>query len=151
MANFDKFGEKLAQAGNHAARKAKELSSTAKLSVDIRTKEDQVQKMYAEIGKKYYEAHKDDADCEEQVRHVREALAAIDEMKKELGSKKGATACPRCGAQVKPGDAYCKSCGMKLSEDDIVVDAQVKDAPEEAFTEDTDKDVQQAESEAFEE
>ena len=130
MAFFDKLSETLVNASNNVSQKAKDLSETAKLTMDIHAKEDQLQKMYAEIGKKYFEAHKDDTDDEQMVQ-VKEALIAIENMKKELLELKGAKVCPRCGEEVKATDIYCKSCGAKIEEDDIVVDAVVREAPEE--------------------
>ena len=57
---FNKIGETLASAGKDASQKAKDLSGVAKLKLDIRSKKDYVQRMYAEIGRQYYEDHKDD-------------------------------------------------------------------------------------------
>lgn len=135
MALFDKLGETLANAGKDVSQKAKDLSGTAKLTLDIRAKEDQLQKLYAEIGRQYFASQKAD-DCAEQEEfvQVKELLAAIEAMKKELLELKGAKLCPRCGEEVQAADVYCKSCGAKIQDDDIVVDAVVREAPEEAQT-----------------
>ena len=61
---------------------------------------------------------------------IKELLTAIEDMKKELLDLKGAKVCPRCGEEVQATDAYCKCCGAKIEDDDIVVDAVVKEAPE---------------------
>ena len=62
-------------------------------------------------------------------------------MKKELMELKGAKVCPRCGQEVKAADAYCKNCGAKMEDEDIVVDAVVKEAPaEETVSEETVKE-----------
>lgn len=142
MAFFDKLSETLANASKDVSQKAKDLSGTAKLTMDIHTKEDQVQKMYAQIGKLYFEAHQDDDPAEyEQMAQIKEMLAAIEDMKKELMELKGAKLCPRCGQEVKASDAYCKSCGAKLEEDEIIVDAVVKEASdEETVSEETIKE-----------
>ena len=55
MALFDKLGETLVNASRDVSQKAKDLSGTAKLTLDIRSKEDQVQKLYAEVGRQYFE------------------------------------------------------------------------------------------------
>ena len=59
---FDRMGEKLVTAGRDVTQKAKDLSGTAKLNLDIKAKEDFIEKQYAQIGKLYYEDHKDEAD-----------------------------------------------------------------------------------------
>ena len=139
MAFFDKLSETLANASKDVSQKAKDLSGTAKLTMDIHTKEDQVQKMYAQIGKLYFEAHQDDDPAEyEQMSQIKEMLAATEDMKKELMELKGTKVCPRCGQEVKAADAFCKSCGAKLEDDEIIVDAVVKEASdEEAVSEET--------------
>ena len=107
MAFFDKLSETLVNASKDVSQKAKDLSGTAKLTMDIHTKEDQVQKMYAQIGKLYFEEHRDDDPAVyEQMTQIKEALAVIEDMKKELMELKGAKVCPRCGQEVKAADAY---------------------------------------------
>lgn len=115
MAIFDKLGETLVSAGKEVTQKAKDISGVAKLNLDIKAKEDFVQKQYAEIGKLYYEAHKDDVEIEfEQFTVIDEALEAVETMKKELLELKGAKKCPKCGAQVPENSEFCSSCGTKL-------------------------------------
>ena len=53
MEIFEKIGDTIVSAGKDVTEKAKELSSVAKLKMDIRAKEDFVEKQYALIGKKY--------------------------------------------------------------------------------------------------
>ena len=85
MAFFDKLSETLANASKDVSQKAKDLSGTAKLTMDIHTKEDQVQKMYAQIGKLYFESHKDDDPAEyAQIAQIKEMLVVIEDMKKDL-------------------------------------------------------------------
>ncbi|MCI5493270.1 MAG: zinc ribbon domain-containing protein [Lachnospiraceae bacterium] len=116
MEFFDKLGETLMTAGRDVSQKAKELSGAAKLNLDIKAKEDFVQKQYAEIGRQYYEAHKDDASTEfEQFASIREALESIEQMKKDLLELKGAKACPQCGAKMSEDAAFCSECGASLT------------------------------------
>ena len=116
MEFFDKLGETLMTAGRDVSQKAKELSGAAKLNLDIKAKEDFVQKQYAEIGRQYYEAHKDDASTEfEQFASIREALESIEQMKKDLLELKGAKACPQCGAKMPEDAAFCSECGASLT------------------------------------
>ena len=131
MAFFNKLSETLVNASREMSQRAKDLSGTAKLTLDIRSKEDQVQRLYAEIGRQYAEEHKeDDPAAYEEMEQIKELLTAIEAMKKELLDLKGAKVCPRCGKEVQTADAYCKCCGAKIEDDEIVVDAVVKEAPE---------------------
>ena len=102
MEIFEKIGDTIVSAGKDVTEKAKELSSVAKLKMDIRAKEDFVEKQYALIGKKYYEAHKDDDILDyEECNVIEEALSAISDMKTQLMNLKGAKKCPNCGAEIE--------------------------------------------------
>ena len=139
MAFFDKLSETLTNASKDVSQKAKDLSGVAKLTMDIHTKEDQVQKMYAQIGELYFEEHKNDETAAyEQMAQIKETLSVIEDMKKELSELKGVKICPRCGKEISKEDTYCKSCGAKLEDDENIVDAVVKEAPaEETVSEET--------------
>ena len=65
MEFFDKLSESLVSAGKDVSQKAKDVSEIAKLKLDIKSKEDYVQKQYEELGRSYYEKHKDEEECEE--------------------------------------------------------------------------------------
>ena len=54
MEFFDKLSETIVSAGKDVGQKAKDVSGIAKLKMDIRSKEDFVEKQYAELGKAYY-------------------------------------------------------------------------------------------------
>ena len=64
MEFFDKLSETIVSAGKDVGQKAKDVSEIAKLKMDIRSKEDFVEKQYAELGKAYYEKHKDEESAE---------------------------------------------------------------------------------------
>lgn len=115
---FEQIGEALVSAGKDVSQKAKDVSGIAKLKIDIRSKEDYVQKQYAALGSEYYAKHKDDNTCEEreQIFLIREALEEIDRMKDEVLKYHGASQCPKCGAKMPEGASFCSSCGAKLND-----------------------------------
>ena len=114
---FGRMGEKLVTAGKDVTQKAKDLSGTAKLNFDIKAKEDFIEKQYAQIGKLYYEDHKEEVDGAygQQMQAIAEAFAAIDHMKEEVLKIKGARQCPQCGATVPEDTEFCGKCGAKLN------------------------------------
>ncbi len=117
MAIFEKIGDTIVGAGKDVTEKAKELSSVAKLKMDIRTKEEFVEKQYALIGKKYYEAHKDDDILDyEECNVIEEALDSIADMKAQLMDIKGAKKCLSCGEEVAEDASFCANCGAKLDD-----------------------------------
>ena len=80
-------------------------------------KEDFIEKQYAQIGKLYYEDHKEEADGAygQQMQAIADAFAAIDHMKEEVLKIKGARQCPQCGATVPEDTEFCGKCGAKLN------------------------------------
>ena len=116
---FEQIGEALMTAGKDVSQKAKDVSEIAKLKIDIKAKEDYVQKQYIALGESYFAAHKDDTECEEreQLFLIKEALDEIARMKGEVLKLRGAAQCPKCGAKMPEGATFCSSCGTKL--DDI--------------------------------
>ncbi len=116
---FDKLGETLVSAGKDVSQRARDVSDIAKLKLDIKLKEDYVEKQYAALGASYYEKHKDEAECHEaeQFFLIGEALGEIARMKAEVLRIKGAAECPKCGANMPDGAMFCSSCGAKM--DDI--------------------------------
>lgn len=127
---FGKIGETIVNAGKDATQKAKDLSGVAKLNLDIRSKEDFIEKQYAELGKIYYQAHagETDVDGAEHFELIKEALDAIDKMRIEIQELKGTKICPKCGAEVSDGAEYCSACGEKIPEvvdtDAVVVEEE---------------------------
>ncbi|MBO5069291.1 MAG: zinc ribbon domain-containing protein [Roseburia sp.] len=115
---FDKLGEALTEAGRDVSQKAKDVSEIAKLKMDIKSKEDYVQKQYVTLGTNYYNNHKDDENSEdaEMFYLIGEALAEIARMKEEVLRIQGAAECPNCGTKVALGAAFCSNCGKKMND-----------------------------------
>ena len=118
MAIFEDMRDALLSAGKDVSNKAKEVSGIAKLKLDVKSKEDFVEKQYAELGRTYYEQHKEDEEPAEAERFkvIREALEEIDRMKAEILNLQGAAECPNCGARMPQGAAFCSNCGTKMEE-----------------------------------
>lgn len=115
---FDKIGETIVSAGKDVKEKAKDVSEVAKLRLDIRSKEDFVEKQYTALGKAYYEKHNGESDCEEaeQFFLIREALEEIERMKAEILKLQGSAECPKCGAKMPDAATFCSNCGTKLDD-----------------------------------
>ena len=125
MGTWDDLKGSLFAAGRDVSQKAKEVSEMAKIKMDIRTKEDFIEKQFASLGRAYYEANKDAAaaDDVEQFAVIKEAIDEIARMEQQLLDIQGVVLCPNCGKKSPIGTSFCSDCGSKL--DDIVVDATV--------------------------
>lgn len=115
---FDKLGESLTAAGKDVSQKAKDMSEIAKLKLDIKSKEDYVEKQFVELGKAYFEKHKEEEGIEEaeQFFLIKEAQEAIDRMRAEVLRIQGAEECAQCGSRMPENATFCSSCGAKLND-----------------------------------
>lgn len=113
----------IVNAGKEVESRAKDVSTVAKIKMDIRNKESFLEKQYALLGKKFYEAHKDE-EVEESVYFpsIREAEEQIARLKADLLAAQGAVECPDCGVKVAQDAAFCPSCGAALKQDTQTVE-----------------------------
>ena len=115
---FEKLENALTEAGRDVSQKAKEVSAIAKLKLDIKSKEDYVQKQYITLGSNYYNLHKDEENSEdaEMFYLIGEALEEIARMKEEVLRLQGAVECPDCGTKMAAEAAFCSNCGKKMND-----------------------------------
>lgn len=83
---FDKLEKTVTETGQGISRKAKELAEITRLKNMLHTCEEVMDQNYREIGKAYYEAHKDEEDGEyaEQRRAIRDAARGVEALKKQM-------------------------------------------------------------------
>ncbi|MCD7922693.1 MAG: zinc ribbon domain-containing protein [Clostridiales bacterium] len=122
---FNKLGSSISSAGKDGLNKAKEMKDSAKISLDIKERENSIQKMYRELGKAYYQDHKDDISSEysDRIASIKAAFEEIGELKSNLDDVRGIRRCPHCGKVVSPEAKFCASCGEKCEEE--IVECEV--------------------------
>lgn len=126
MAFFDKLSNTISAAGKDGLNKAKELKDTAKISMDIKEREGAIQRMYRELGKAYYQDHKDDANAEyDQILAIKAAFEEIGELKANKDEIRGIKRCPECGNPVSQEANFCASCGAKCETEPEFVECEV--------------------------
>lgn len=113
---FEQLGEKLTGAGQNVAQQTKNLTDVARLNNAISSKERAITKLYTEIGRAYYEHHKDDPSAEELqlVSEVSKLCGEIEKCQETIKKIKGVAKCPSCGADVPAGSLFCSVCGKKM-------------------------------------
>lgn len=118
MAFFDKVGEALTNVGKGASQKARDLTDLAKLNMELKSKQDFIERQYTEIGKKVYETQKNDESSPfEQVFAIKQTEEEIDTLRHEIAQAKGCSVCPHCGADVEKDVVYCPKCGKKIAKE----------------------------------
>ena len=121
-------------AGKDVTQKVTDLTEITKLRMDIRSKEDTVRKCYTEIGKQYYELHKEDEEpLFEEVALITEMLQKIEELQGEIAERKGKKVCSICGAPNDMDALFCNKCGAKC---ETKFHEETKDADVEIEAED---------------
>lgn len=120
MSVLDDVKDSLFTAGKEVSQKAKDVSEIAKLRLDLKSKQDFVENQYKELGRAYYQAHKDAEEMSpqeaEQFANITEALEEINRMHAEILAIKGALECPKCGNKMPEGATFCSKCGTKLDD-----------------------------------
>ncbi|MDE7389324.1 MAG: zinc ribbon domain-containing protein [Lachnospiraceae bacterium] len=118
MAFFDNLGKKLSQAGQEVSQQTRIFAETAKLNSSISDEEKQINNLYNQIGKSYFESNKDNEASEyrDAILAIRDALARIEGYKEQIRKVKGIKVCPNCGAEVTANAAFCTACGSKVPE-----------------------------------
>lgn len=116
--DFNKIKDDIISAGKDVGAKAKDVSATAKIKLDISSKESFLQKQYAELGRVYFEAHKDEEDVAEKEAFdaIKDILRELDDLKEQLLDKQGSVVCPNCGEKQSMEASFCSKCGASLVE-----------------------------------
>ena len=118
MAFFEQLGKTINEASDNLKRKTQNFSEVNSLEKQVNANQSVVQNMYVEIGRAYYEAHKDDAQnaYADQCRMITDALNQIAQLQDQIRIKKGIQLCPNCGAQLAPGSMFCAGCGAQVAQ-----------------------------------
>ncbi len=115
MGFLDELTDSIATTAKDIGKMTQNATDVTKLQYDKKVKEQELSKLYEKLGKKYFEAHKEEDD--EDIKEINAAVLRIKEITDNIMSIKGGKACPKCGALVKTGARYCSTCGEKI--DDI--------------------------------
>lgn len=110
------LGKKLTQAGQEAAQQTKIFAETAKINGIISDEEKQINNIYMQIGKSYFEENKDNPNAmySDLIVNVKDALVRVEKYKEQIRAIKGVKVCRNCGAEVVSNAAFCNSCGMQM-------------------------------------
>ncbi len=134
---FEKISKTITDTGKAVSEKTKQVGEVAKLNAKIVSSEHTISDNYTLLGKYYYDNYKSNPDeaAVEYVNAITAASDAIEEMKAQLLSLKGAAKCPSCGAECPIENNFCGKCGAALEKPEpIVPEEEVNEAPEETVS-----------------
>lgn len=114
MAFFDNMKQTLTTAGKDVSQKAKEVSSVAKLKLEIKSKEDELNKQFIALGKQYFDNNKD--SDEDGIVNVHSLQQEISNLRDQILNIQGMLVCPQCKKTLPQGTMFCSQCGTKIDE-----------------------------------
>lgn len=118
---FSKLGETITETSKDVSQKARDLTELARLNMNMKKKEDFVQKQYLEIGRQYFSLHKDDEEpFFEEISVIKEKLQEILQLEMQIAAIKGQKKCQNCGTLLEQDSLFCRKCGAKY--EDIFVE-----------------------------
>lgn len=120
MSLMDNFGKKIGEAVSAVGKMSGELVEVTKINMEIRSKEEQIQKLYVELGKIMYKKYEEKTQLEDQLSQLCIQITAIEKeseaLKAKLLAAKNIKACPACKAEVSASLEFCSSCGVKIAQ-----------------------------------
>lgn len=109
------FWSQLKKSGQEAAEKARDLAEGTKLQLAQKEQEHKLEKLYAQLGKSFYEKAVQEEESE-----FSELLQAITQMREEIAKfkeqqmlLKGGVRCTACGTLMEADALFCPSCGAQ--------------------------------------
>lgn len=110
------FLDSLSQSTQAVADKLRNASDSASLSSRIAKEQEALAAYFAELGKTYYNNHKDapESDVEEICKYIEQTLTNISLLEAEKDKVNKIARCPQCNAELPMGSRFCTSCGYKF-------------------------------------
>lgn len=116
MEDKPKFFDRMRSMAKSAGSRSGEMVEAARISGEINRIEADIEDIQFELGKAYYEAHKEDMNCEFApfIQRILSCEAEIRERDEKLLARKGLMHCPDCDTVIGMEDEYCSKCGKRL-------------------------------------
>ncbi len=121
-----KFTQKVKQLSKDTAEEVQKLNKIRQLNGKINDAKKQIENIYSEIGKKFYELRKDDIPegFEEFIQTINDKTVEIEQLKEQVRETKGVVLCPGCNTEVSSDERFCPNCGSKMPEPVEVADEE---------------------------
>ena len=117
MPLFDKIGEKIAQTGQSAMQRTKNVTDAVKLKGLISEEEKRIANAYQHIGSTYHQAygHAPDPLFAQSINEINAAKEKIASYAEQMKQIRGVVNCTKCGGEVPHDAAFCNSCGSPIN------------------------------------
>ena len=114
---FEELGKKLSQTGQEAIEKTKQFTEISKLTAKLLDEEEQLEKLYANLGRTYYQINEKNPEAiyQDIFRAIEGSLENIKYQQKIINELKGLKTCESCHKEVAEEATFCSHCGYQLS------------------------------------
>lgn len=118
MAIFERIGKGVADMGQGVAQQTKNFAEVNRINGLIADMKQRETALICEIGRAYYELHKDEAGSEfaDKLSRLREMEIQLEMWNEQIKQLRGVIKCRNCGANIQKGMQFCSACGMKVEE-----------------------------------
>ncbi len=149
MNNRNSFTDKLNEVGKFISKKAKDGTDLTKLNMELKSKQNFIEKQYISIGRKVYEAERNnDESAFEEVFLIRQSFEEIEQIRSEIRDIKGLIKCPSCGQEISPKVQFCPNCGQEIAAHPKTHEAQAEADAFKKAAEETEEVEKEAEKKA---
>ena len=118
MAFFEDLKRSASDVADKVVKKTTDITSIAKVNINIKASESKLNTVYEEIGYLFYTAERNGVDNTEaiaaQVLKADGIIVEIDNLKKEYARLRKMKICSVCGSEISDECFFCPICGSKL-------------------------------------
>lgn len=127
---LNKIGGSISNVSKEVTKKTKDLGGVVSLTSQIKDNQNNIDKLYKELGEKYYKEYNEEAAQRfaEEVKQVVVLQEKMEEDRRQLRALKGLKLCKSCGAEVENAALHCPMCGAEL---EVPVTKTVEETPSE--------------------
>ncbi len=116
MTFFEEIKRNASNVTDKAVKKTNELTSIAKLNVNVKSNENKLSYVFEEIGRLVYDAQSGenhDGEISDYIMKADKLKAEITAAKKQIAKLRKVVICEGCGNEISEESAFCSFCGLK--------------------------------------
>lgn len=130
-----------------AYKKGGEVAELAKLNLSLKEKENELKKLFTELGMLTYDKA-EAAEIAAKIVDIDDLKAAIEGLKSDIAAANGKTVC-KCGKEIEINASFCPFCGAKV-EEPVKAEPETEEKVEEsAAAEEGSKPAASSDADAF--
>lgn len=115
---FKKISDKVVDFAKATKQKAKEISESTKLNIELKSKESDLDTCFEKLGRAYFVQVNASVENSQKINALLERARTISgeilELKQKIATTHNKKICEHCATIVDKDVPYCEACGQKL-------------------------------------